>query len=115
MTVALGDRALDALGDPTRRAIVERLAGGRQPVGVIAKHLGVTSSAVSQHLKIMKEARLVNDRREGTRSFYQLETAGAAAARAFFDTFWDLRLDAFKAEAERTAPEAADQTETEEQ
>jgi DNA-binding transcriptional ArsR family regulator len=114
VSTALADKALGALGDPTRRAIVEHLSAGRLPVGAIADRLGVTSSAVSQHLKIMKEARLVDDRKEGTRSYYHLDGAGAEAARAFFDTFWDLRLAAFKAEAERTASRTTDDPETEE-
>ena len=114
MRTALAGKALKALGDPTRRAIVEHLSTGQKPVGVIAERLGVTSSAVSQHLKIMKEARLVDDHKEGTRSYYHLDVAGAEAARAFFDTFWDLRLAAFKAEAERTALDSTDDSDREE-
>jgi DNA-binding transcriptional ArsR family regulator len=88
--------ALQALGDPTRRAIFERLAEGPAPVGRLADEFPVSRPAVSQHLRVLKEAGLVIDRRDGTRRIYQLDPAGVGAIRAYFDRFWDLALDAFK-------------------
>jgi len=92
---------LAALGDPTRRAIFERLAAGPMPVGELARDLPVTRSAVSQHLKVLKEAGLVVDRPAGTRRLYQLNPAGVGALRAYFDGFWNQAMAAFKAAAER--------------
>ena len=91
---------LDALGDPTRRAIFERVARGPVAVVDIAKMLPVSRPAVSQHLKVLKEAGLVLDRAEGTRRLYQLDPKGIAAIRSYFDKFWDGALDAFKRAAE---------------
>jgi DNA-binding transcriptional ArsR family regulator len=88
--------ALQALGDPTRRAIFERLADGPAPVGRLAADLPVSRPAVSQHLRVLKEPGLVIDRRDGTRRIYQLDPAGVGAIRAYFDRFWDRALDAFK-------------------
>ena len=85
-----------ALGDPTRRAIFELLADGPRPVGEIAKHLPVTRPAVSQHLKVLKEAGLVIDRANGTRRIYQMDPEGVAALRAYFDRFWNQALASFK-------------------
>ena len=90
----------DALGDPTRRAIFERLAGGPLAVGEIARELPVSRPAVSQHLKVLREAGLVDVRAEGTRRLYQLDPRGVGALRAYFDTFWSHALAAFKAAAE---------------
>jgi DNA-binding transcriptional ArsR family regulator len=90
----------DALGDPTRRAIFERLAGGPLAVGEIARELPVSRPAVSQHLKVLREAGLVGVRAEGTRRLYQLDPRGVGALRAYFDTFWSHALAAFKAAAE---------------
>jgi DNA-binding transcriptional ArsR family regulator len=98
-----GARALDALGDPTRRAVLERLRGGARSVGQIAEGLDVSRPAVSQHLKILKEARLVTDRAEGTRRLYAINTRGIEAARKWLDGLWDEALAAFKAAAEREA------------
>jgi DNA-binding transcriptional ArsR family regulator len=92
---------LAALGDPTRRAIFEKLADGPMPVGALARDLPVTRSAVSQHLKVLKEAGLVIDRAAGTRRLYQLNPAGVGALRAYFDGFWNQAMAAFKAAAER--------------
>lgn len=100
---AYGARALDALGDPTRRAVLERLRGGARSVGQIADGLDVSRPAVSQHLKILKEARLVTDRAEGTRRLYAINTRGIEAARKWLDGLWDEALAAFKAAAEREA------------
>ena len=87
---------VSALGDPTRRAIFELLADGPRPVGELAGELPVTRPAVSQHLKVLKEAGLVIDRADGTRRLYQLDPAGLEALRAYFDRFWDRALAAFK-------------------
>ena len=87
---------LDALGDPTRRAIFERLAQGPRAVGEIANELPVSRPAVSQHLKVLKDAGLVIDRPQGTRRLYQLDPQGIGALRAYFDTFWMHALTAFK-------------------
>ncbi len=96
---------VSALGDPTRRAIFELLADGPRPVGEIARGLPVSRPAVSQHLKILKEAGLVVDRQEGTRRVYQLNPEGLSALRAYFDRFWNRALDDFKRAVEqRTQP-----------
>jgi DNA-binding transcriptional ArsR family regulator len=87
---------LTALGDPTRRAIFERLADGPRPVGELAEFLPVTRPAVSQHLKVLKAAGLVIDRQQGTRRMYQLNPEGVAALRAYLDQFWDRALASFK-------------------
>ena len=87
---------VSALGDPTRRAIFELLADGPRPVGEIARELPVTRPAVSQHLKVLKEAGLVTDRQVGTRRLYQLDPRGIGALRAYFDQFWNRALTAFK-------------------
>ncbi|MBV9114602.1 MAG: winged helix-turn-helix transcriptional regulator [Hyphomicrobiales bacterium] len=92
--------ALSALADPTRRGVFERLASGSASVGEIAAELPVSRPAVSQHLKILKEAGLVLDRAEGTRRVYQIDPAGLGAIRAWLDQFWAIALDAFKAKAE---------------
>jgi DNA-binding transcriptional ArsR family regulator len=93
-------RVFAALNDPTRRAIFERLGGGPRPVGEIARGLPVTRPAVSQHLKVLKEAGLVDDRSEGTRRIYRIDPKGLGAMRAWLDQFWDAALTAFAAEVE---------------
>ncbi len=87
---------MDALGDPTRRAIFERLADGPKAVGEIANELPVSRPAVSQHLKVLKQAGLVTDRAEGTRRLYQLNPQGIQDLRAYFDQFWNQALASFK-------------------
>jgi DNA-binding transcriptional ArsR family regulator len=87
---------MDALGDPTRRAIFERLGAGPRAVGELADELPVSRPAVSQHLKVLKDAGLVVDRKAGTRRLYQLDPQGVGALRAYFDTFWMQALTAFK-------------------
>ena len=99
------ERALDALGDPTRRAIVERLQEGPRAVGELASGLPVSRPAVSQHLRVLKEAGLVTERQEGTRRLYRLDPAGLAEVRSYFDRFWELALADFKAAAERKEQE----------
>lgn len=93
--------AFDALGDPTRRAIFERLARGPRSVGDLADGLPVSRPAVSQHLKVLKSARLIRVRAAGTRRFYEVDAAGLEAIRKYIDRFWDRALDAFKQAAER--------------
>jgi DNA-binding transcriptional ArsR family regulator len=94
-------RAFTALADPTRRAVFERLRDGPRPVGEIARGLPVSRPAVSQHLKVLKEAGLVDDRSEGTRRIYQIDPRGLGAMRAWLDQFWDSVLTAFAVEVER--------------
>ena len=78
------DAALDALGDPTRREIFEHLAAGPKAVGELARELPVSRPAVSQHLKVLREAGLVTDAAVGTRRLYRLDRAGVAAVRGYF-------------------------------
>jgi DNA-binding transcriptional ArsR family regulator len=92
---------MDALGDPTRRAIFERLRQGPRSVGELAEGLPVSRPAVSQHLRVLKEAALVSERRDGTRRIYSLNPGGLQELRAYFDRFWDDMLADFKAAAER--------------
>jgi DNA-binding transcriptional ArsR family regulator len=96
---------MSALGDPTRRAVFERLAEGPSPVGELAKDLPVSRPAVSQHLKVLKDAGLVTDRQAGNRRLYQLNPEGIGALRAYLDQFWNQALAAFKEAAERTDEE----------
>jgi DNA-binding transcriptional ArsR family regulator len=94
------ETALAALADPTRRRVFERLKSGPQSVGVIARRMPVSRPAVSQHLKVLKEAGLVADRPEGTRRVYYIDPNGLSALRLWLDQFWDQALAAFQAEAE---------------
>jgi DNA-binding transcriptional ArsR family regulator len=91
---------MTALADPTRRAIFERLGEGPLAVGELARDLPVSRPAVSQHLRVLKEAGLVTERRDGTRRLYRIEPDGVAVLRAYFDDFWSRALEAFKAAAE---------------
>lgn len=97
-----------ALSDPTRRAVFERLIDGAQPVGRIAKGMPVSRPAVSQHLKVLKEAGLVTDRAEGSRRVYSIDPQGLGAARRYLDQFWDRALEAFAAEVENDAKDRED-------
>jgi DNA-binding transcriptional ArsR family regulator len=90
-----------ALADPTRRAVFERLRRGPKPVVEIAHGLPVSRPAVSQHLRVLKEAGLVRERRDGTRHFYSVNGDGLAELREYFEEFWREALDAFKAAAEK--------------
>jgi DNA-binding transcriptional ArsR family regulator len=92
--------ALLGLADPTRRTIFERLGSGPRAVVDLADGLPVSRPAVSQHLRVLKEAGLVIDRREGNRRIYQLNPAGLGELRAYLDRFWDRALADFKAAAE---------------
>jgi DNA-binding transcriptional ArsR family regulator len=96
---------LTALGDPTRRAIFERLADRPRAVGELAGQLPVSRPAVSQHLKVLKDAGLVINRRAGNRRIYQLNPDGVGALRAYLDRFWNRSLAAFKAVVERQEEE----------
>jgi DNA-binding transcriptional ArsR family regulator len=98
---------LAALGDPTRRAIFERLAERPWAVGELARELPVSRPAVSQHLKVLKQARLVVDTPVGTRRVYQVDPAGLGAVRAYLDGFWNRALLAFKDAAERPSQEVS--------
>ena len=100
--MAYGD-ALSALADPTRRRVFERLKSGPQAVGAIARGMPVSRPAVSQHLKVLKEAGLVADRPEGTRRVYFIDPHGVGAMRRWLDQFWDEALAAFQMEVEREA------------
>jgi DNA-binding transcriptional ArsR family regulator len=95
------ETALAALADPTRRRVFERLRDGPKPVGRIAQGLPVSRPAVSQHLKVLKDAGLVRDDVEGTRRVYRIDPKGLGAIRRWLDGFWDEALDAFRVEAER--------------
>src|SRR5688572_21870973 len=97
--MAYGD-AIAALADPTRRAVFERLRGGPRPVVEIARGLPVSRPAVSQHLRVLREAGLVRERREGTRNFYSVNGDGLADLREYFEELWDEALAAFKEAAE---------------
>lgn len=96
--------ALAALGDPSRLAIVERLADGPLAVGDLAAQLPISRPAVSQHLKVLTEAGLVGHRALGTRRVYHLDPQGIDAIRSYLDGFWRQALGAFAALAEDTAP-----------
>jgi len=91
---------MDALGDPTRRTLLERLRRGPRSVGELAEGLPISRPAVSQHLRVLKEAGLVSDRRYGTRRVYRVDFDGVAELRDYFDSFWTDVLAAFEAAAE---------------
>lgn len=90
---------MTALGDPTRRAIFDRLSDGPRPVGELAAELPVSRPAVSQHLKVLKGVGLVLDRQAGTRRLYQVDPAGLAVLRSYLDGFWERSMAAFEAAA----------------
>ena len=94
------DVQLDALGDPTRRAIVERLLNGPISVGKLAEEFPMSRPAISQHLRILKQANLVSDSAAGTRRVYQLNPEGFEALRSYFDQFWSIALTAFQQKVE---------------
>jgi DNA-binding transcriptional ArsR family regulator len=95
------DKAFNALGDPTRRAIFEKLRDRPLAVVDIANGLPVSRPAVSQHLKVLKEARLITINRKGTKNFCQVDPDGVIAMRFYLDQFWDTALAAFKLTAEK--------------
>ena len=95
--------ALAALADPTRRQVLERLRRGPRSVREIAEGLHVSRPAVSQHLKVLKEAGLVTGRAEGTRRIYEVDRTGLEAIRQWIDGFWSDALERFKQAAEAEA------------
>lgn len=97
--------AWTALGDPTRRAIVEQLAERPRAVVELAHALPVSRPAISQHLKVLKEARLVTDRPAGTRRIYRLDPDGVGAVRADLERYWNQALATYKAIVEQPTEE----------
>jgi DNA-binding transcriptional ArsR family regulator len=95
---------MDALGDPTRRRIFERLRDGPRAVGELAAELPISRPAVSQHLRVLKEAGLVTERKDGTRRLYRVDPHGLTDLRQYFESFWDEALAAFAAAAEAEGP-----------
>jgi DNA-binding transcriptional ArsR family regulator len=98
---------LAALGDPTRRTIFERLAERPRAVGELARDMPVSRPAVSQHLKVLKDAGLVVDQAEGNRRIYQLDPAGIGALRAYLDQFWSRALAAYKDAVEQSTEDGS--------
>jgi DNA-binding transcriptional ArsR family regulator len=94
------EAALKAIAAPTRRRILELVRDGELTAGQIAAQFDVTRPAVSQHLNVLKEAGLVNERRNGTRRLYRARPEGLAELKAFLEEYWDPRLEALKREAE---------------
>ena len=92
-----------AVADPTRRAVLEYLLGRPHGVNELADHFDVSRPAISKHLRILKDARVVRERREGRNRIYELNPAGLNALREYFDRFWAQALDAFKQEVEKPA------------
>jgi len=99
---------LAALADPTRREVFERLRVGEASVGELSRGLPVTRPAVSQHLRVLKEAGLVTDRAQGTRRVYRIDPHGLAAIRTWLDQFWEGALEAYAREVERSANQTDD-------
>ncbi|HKF68124.1 MAG TPA: metalloregulator ArsR/SmtB family transcription factor [Vicinamibacterales bacterium] len=91
-----------AVADPTRRAVLEYLLGRPHGVNELAEHFDVSRPAISKHLRILKDARVVRERREGRNRIYELNPAGLNALREYFDRFWAQALDAFKQEVEKS-------------
>jgi DNA-binding transcriptional ArsR family regulator len=108
---ATPEALLDALGDPTRRAIVERLAERPRAVGELADQLPISRPAVSQHLKVLKEAGLVNERAVGTRRIYRLDPIAVQALRDQLDTLWRRALTGFTEIAQQPTAERSTQEE----
>jgi DNA-binding transcriptional ArsR family regulator len=104
--------AFAALADPTRREIFERLARAPRAVGELASELPVSRPAVSQHLKVLKDAGLVIHETQGTRNVYEIDPNGLGELRAWLDQFWAEALDSFKAEVEKSGPTEPDSTES---
>ena len=102
--------AFAALGDPTRRAVFERVARGPAAVGELARGLPVSRPAVSQHLRVLKEAGLVREISQGTRRIYRVDPRGIAAMREWLDAHWASALDAFKEFADQQTEQADQET-----
>ena len=98
-------RGIAVLGDPTRQTIFELLSEGPSSVGDLAELLPVSRPAVSQHLKVLKDAGLLLDERDGTRRIYRLDPDGVAEMRAYLDRFWNLAMVEFKRRVERQRKE----------
>src|SRR6516225_12447450 len=96
-------KALQSLSDPTRRRVFEKLRSGPQSVGVLARGLPVSRPAVSQHLKVLKDAGLVGDRSEGARRVYYIDPEGLGELRRWLDGFWTDALESFKNEVAAAA------------
>ncbi|MDX6399957.1 MAG: hypothetical protein QOF27_563 [Gaiellaceae bacterium] len=99
------EAALRAIAEPRRRRILELVGGRELSAGEIASHFEVTRPAISQHLGVMKEAGLVNERRNGAQRLYRARPQGLAELKAFLDRFWDEKLEALQREAEREEKE----------
>ena len=95
------EAALKAIAAPRRRQILTLVRDGELSAGEIASHFDVTRPAVSQHLNVLKEAGLVNERRNGTRRLYRARPEGLAELKDFLEEFWDVRLETLKHEAEK--------------
>lgn len=94
------EKAINALDDPTRRLLLERLTNGPRSAGELAEGLPMSRPAVSQHLRVLREARLVVERREGTRRVYRLDPRGLTQLRAYFDDFWQRAMADYKDSAD---------------
>ena len=94
------EEALSALDDPTRRLLLERLTAGPRPAGELAAGLPISRPAVSQHLRVLREAQLVSEHREGTKRIYRLNPKGLTELRAYFDNFWQQALADFQQAAD---------------
>jgi DNA-binding transcriptional ArsR family regulator len=104
MRLTNSSQGIGALSDPTRRQIFEILSSRPSSVAEIARRLPVSRPAVSQHLRVLKDAGLVTLRTEGTRNIYQLNPKGVALLRDYLDSLWQTAMEQLKAEAERSAP-----------
>ena len=106
---ASAEQALDAIGNPTRRAMLKLLRAGEKTVQEMTDDLPVTQSAVSQHLRVLREAGLVTARAEGTRRLYSVELGQLGQVRAWVDSFWDDVLDSFVEHMDRQTPSTKEQ------
>ena len=101
MVTYSADAAFKAVADPTRRAVLEYLLGRPHTVNELADHFDVSRPAISKHLRLLREARVVSERRDGRNRIYELNPEGLNALREYFDKFWTQALDAFKRAAEQ--------------
>jgi DNA-binding transcriptional ArsR family regulator len=99
--------AIRAIAEPRRREILRLVSDGERPAGEIAAHFDVSRPAISQHLRVLREAGLVSERREGTMRLYRARPEGLEEVRAFLDRFWDAGLRSLKREAEREERKSA--------
>jgi DNA-binding transcriptional ArsR family regulator len=98
------ERSLQALADPTRRALLERIADGPSTVGGLVDRFPISQPAVSQHLRILRDARLVSVEKRGTRRVYSVRKEGLEAVRSYLDRFWTDILDSFSRGVETDSP-----------